>query len=216
MILSNSFADSHIKIMKLNKPIEHCYTPAITTFCNKDKVAFNIFVDSTPSFIIADNISINQSWSELISNKCIVAKNRHQNYKKVECPIDSERFVVYSFYLPTQNFIELLNIDYHTCSNTDKEKITESLISKFKKNQMVSVLNPNQIHFIQISDKNSTLSAGLFQGNFSSGHINATELALRCPGDVRLILTITHKAVGTGDVIRKFMSQDSIKSTPKF
>jgi hypothetical protein len=206
IILPKSNAESSIKVTKFNNALKDCYESvyippkANSKFdldisktqklkaCND--INREVVMGSIPSFIIAGNIMLNQSWSSIRSNKkCIANKERSygSSYSYFHCDISPESKAVYSFkYYESLTTIGLHNITYSTCSHSDWKMIKDSLISKFGSNSDIdSPISRYQRNpeLLRISNKvtGETLEASLVRG---------PDKKLQCPGDVRLIIKI--------------------------
>ena len=206
IILPNCNAENSIKVTKFNNALKDCYesvyipSKANSKFdldfsktqkfkaCNDIKR--EVVMGSMPSFIIAGNIMLNQSWSSIRSNKkCIANKVRDYGsfYSYFHCDISPESKAVYSFkYYESLTTIGLHNITYSTCSHSDWGNIKDSLISKFGSNPDIDLpisRYQRSPELLRISNKETgeTLEAGLVRG---------PDKNLQCPGDVQLIIKI--------------------------
>lgn len=251
IILSNSFGQSHFNIGKFPKPINDCYEVIDyekkgESYKKCDVIKYEYFYNYTPPlFIINDNISVNQSWSELQSNsKCIYIKKRKvSSFVAFECNIDSERFVRYRFYSYGES-ITFDSVEYLACSNNDVEKIRESLINKFKTENVIisddsrsprtlGYLNTKAKYILDLRDNtkpHSTikLHAAIITGkDLNSNYLyNRPEKNLKCPGDVMLMIElkigelkdVKSKLKEAIDKIDKEdeLNKGSKTSTPKF
>ena len=211
IILAKCNAESTIKVTKFNNTLKDCYESfyipplantkpdfdisKIKKFKTCSDINREVVMGSIPSFIIADNIMLNQSWSAIRSNKKCTANDVRRDgdfYSYYHCDISPESKAVYSFkYYKTFTTIGLHNITYSTCSHSDWEIIKGSLISKFGSNPGVDLpisRYQKSSGLLRISNKETgeTLEAGLVKRPDSILQLKK----LQCPGDVKLIIKI--------------------------
>jgi hypothetical protein len=126
----------------LGERLNQCYKTHVFGSNPAEKCSYvesNIIVDFKPKIIIANGISIDNSFSSIISNNnCFFAQNRRLSsiqdlvYFEYYCKVSDTSLAVYIFgFYEKFSTVALHEINYLTCSHDNWSQLQKSLIDKF-------------------------------------------------------------------------------------
>jgi hypothetical protein len=163
---------------------------------NQKKIGNQIMFETPSGFTILKDIGLNNLWSKI---------NRDKNCKYVGpliardsssisgdfsfiCEIENSRTNFHFNHYTNTNFISLGRIFYTTCSNSNWEEISESLISKFSQSNGTT---PIEIYRGTGRPKTITFNNESLRESLSAELVTLKDTdPLNCPGRIALRLTL--------------------------
>ncbi len=191
-----------VKVIPINPEVKICDSSNANVPC---KFIGNQIMNETPSsFTILNNINLNSLWSTLNRDKNCKYRNGRTGMKihsssdygvgdfTFDCSAENSR-VNYEFsHYSKSNFVSLEKVIYTTCSNSNWEEISESLITKFSKSNgstPIEIKRGKSDKSIEFENKNVGLGEFL---QAKLGNLSETD-TLNCPGRIALQLTLRLK-----------------------